>query len=356
MTERKPFISEEQVLERLGQRHAAEKRFRFLCKLAVGIALAFLVLLFGDILYKGHKAFVQGHVRLPIHFDESVIDPRGMREREDLRGAGYLGLVRDALRERFPVEDRQERRELYSLVSSGAPFTLRDQVVEDPSLIGTTRDVWVATDDDVDMMLKGYLSLDLPEDQRRLSDRQLAWLGELDEAGDLGLRFNTAFFTQADSREPEMAGIAGAAMGSIYAMLITLALAFPLGVATAVYLEEFAPKNRWTDLIEVNINNLAAVPSIVFGLLGLAVLLFRSSPFGAAGGRVGADLDDPAHHHHRRPCGTPVGAAVDPSSGLRARGYAHAGRGAPRATPRPARHAHRHDHRHVPRPGRPPCS
>lgn len=273
MTETKKYISEEQVRARLAKRYASEKRFRFLCKAAVGAALAFLVLLFGDIIYKGHKAFVQGHVQLEVTFDESVIDPQGTRDPDALRSASYLGLVRDALTERFPVEERQERRELFSLVSSGAPFTLRDLVLDDPSVIGTTREVWVAADDDVDMLLKGYLSVDLPEDERRLNDRQLAWLDQLRDAGDLKLQFNTAFFTQADSREPEMAGILGAAMGSFYAMLVTLVLAFPLGVATAIYLEEFAPKNRWTDLIEVNINNLAAVPSIVFGLLGLAVFL-----------------------------------------------------------------------------------
>ena len=138
-------------------------------------------------------------------------------------------------------------------------------------------------DDDVDMLKKGHLNRDVKESDRRLSDKKLSWIDTLDNQGRLEKRFNTAFFTGGDSREPELAGIRGAAFGSFFTLIVTLALSFPIGVAAAVYREEFAPKNRWTDIIEVNINNLAAVPSIVFGLLGLAVFLNffgmpRSSP------------------------------------------------------------------------------
>lgn len=273
-TERKRFITQEQVRSRLSKRYAAEKRFRFFCMAAVAVAVLFLVILFADVIYKGHKAFVQTHLRLPVAFDAETIDPLGARDPEVLAQADYLGLLRDSLRERFPeVENRDERRSLYSLVSPGAPFTLRDLVLDDPSIVGGTREVWLAADDDVDMLVKGYIARNVPEAERRLSDRQIGWLDRLDRQGALELRFSTAFFTQGDSREPEMAGILGAAVGSFFVMLVTLALSFPLGLATAVYLEEFAPRNRLTDLIEVNINNLAAVPSIVFGLLGLAVFL-----------------------------------------------------------------------------------
>jgi phosphate transport system permease protein len=115
--------------------------------------------------------------------------------------------------------------------------------------------------------------LRLPESDRRIKDNQLAWIHDLQEQSRVEKRFNTTFFSAGDSREPELSGIKGAAAGSFFTLLICLAIAFPVGVAAAVYLEEFAPKNRWTDLIEVNINNLAAVPSIVFGLLGLAVFI-----------------------------------------------------------------------------------
>jgi phosphate transport system permease protein len=158
-------------------------------------------------------------------------------------------------------------------LSSGAEYQLIDMVAEDPSLVGTTRDLWLLASDDVDQLVKGHIDRDVPESDRRVSDRSLGWLDALASKGAIEARFNWAFFTNGDSREPELAGIGGAVAGSFYTLLVCLGLSFPIGVAAAVYLEEFAPKNRWTDLIEVNINNLAAVPSIVFGLLGLAVLI-----------------------------------------------------------------------------------
>jgi phosphate transport system permease protein len=158
-----------------------------------------------------------------------------------------------------------------------------DHVREHPEQIGQILKLWVPADDDVDMLIKGHIKRDVPESDRRLSDKQLAWIETMEDQGKIEKRFNITFFTAGDSREPELAGIWGAACGSFFTLVITLLLSFPIGVAAAVYLEEFAPKNRWTDLIEVNINNLAAVPSIVFGLLGLAVFLNlfgmpRSSP------------------------------------------------------------------------------
>ncbi|MCG7972645.1 MAG: phosphate ABC transporter permease PstA, partial [Candidatus Thiodiazotropha taylori] len=142
-----------------------------------------------------------------------------------------------------------------------------------PALIGSKAEVWVVADDDVDMLIKGHIDLRLPESDRRIKDNQLGWIHLLQERDRIEKRFNTTFFTAGDSREPELSGIKGAVAGSFFTLLICLTIAFPVGVAAAVYLEEFAPKNRWTDLIEVNINNLAAVPSIVFGLLGLAVFI-----------------------------------------------------------------------------------
>jgi phosphate transport system permease protein len=183
-------------------------------------------------------------------------------------------LVKKTLRDLFPqVTDRRDKRALYDLVSSGAAFQLRDMVTQDPNLLGKTREVWVPANDDVDMFIKGYMDREAAEGARRLKDQQLAWIDRLAEEGKIRKRFNRTFFTAGDSREPELAGIRGAVLGSFFTLLVTLLLSFPIGVASAVYLEEFAPKNRWTDLIEVNINNLAAVPSIVFGLLGLAVFI-----------------------------------------------------------------------------------
>jgi phosphate transport system permease protein len=162
---------------------------------------------------------------------------------------------------------------LAALVSTSAAFELQSRVVADPSLVGRREIVEVLASDRLDQLLKGRIERNVPESDRPLTDAQLAWADALQADGVLSLRFNTGFFTKGDSREPEQAGVRGALVGSVYTLLVTLALSFPIGVAAAIYLEEFARRGRWTDLIEVNINNLAAVPSIVFGLLGLALFL-----------------------------------------------------------------------------------
>lgn len=259
---------------RLRRRYLAERRFRLYGLASVAIALSFLAILFASIIQKGYSAFVQHQVQLEIHFDPEVIDPEGTRAFDALSRANYTALVKRAIDRLFPeVDGRREKRALHALVSSGAAFDLRRMVLDDPRLVGETRAVWVPLDDDVDMYLKGFISAEVPESARRLDDRQIGWIDELVGRGLIEGGFNTRFFTSGDSREPELAGVWGAIVGSFFMLLVTLLLAFPIGVMTAVYLQEFAPKNRLTDLIEVNINNLAAVPSIVFGLLGLAVFL-----------------------------------------------------------------------------------
>jgi phosphate transport system permease protein len=256
------------VKKGLGRRYRAERRFKIYGLCAILISFVFLALLFTSIVSTGYSAFFRTLIQLDITFDPEVVT------QENLSTANYSGLVKKSLRELFPdVSGRGGRRQLYSLVSSGAAFQIRGAAMEDPGVIGKTLSVWVPADDDVDMFMKGQMQRDVPESERRLTDLQLAWIDRLKAEHRIEKRFNTAFFTSGDSREPELAGIRGAVMGSFYALVITLILSFPIGVAAAVYLEEFAPKNRWTDLIEVNINNLAAVPSIVFGLLGLAVFL-----------------------------------------------------------------------------------
>ncbi|HXP95853.1 MAG TPA: phosphate ABC transporter permease PstA, partial [Telmatospirillum sp.] len=186
---------------------------------------------------------------------------------------------------RFPeaANDRQARRDLFSLISQGADLELRKMVMNDPSVIGSTRDLWLPMAAAVDQLRKGHMSRDA-EKGGQYTARQLGWIDSLEASGALAARFNKWLFTAGDSRQPELAGVWGAVVGSFYSLLVTVALSFPLGVATAIYLEEFASRNRWTDIIEVNINNLAAVPSIVFGLLGLEIFLNvfnlpRSAPF-----------------------------------------------------------------------------
>jgi phosphate transport system permease protein len=258
----------------LKRRYAEERRFRLYGKLAIGAGLLFLTLLFTSIVANGYSAFVQSFIQLEVYFDPETLDPQGTRDPDQLRTANYGGLVKQSLRNAFPdVSDRREKRALYGLVSSGADFELRSMVLADPDIIGSRQTLWVPADDDVDMFLKGHIDRSIPEADRRIKDNQIGWLDQLAAEGRIEKRFNSIFFTAGDSRDPELAGIRGAAVGSFLTLMVTLALSFPIGVAAAVYLEEFAPRNRWTDLIEVNINNLAAVPSIVFGLLGLAVFI-----------------------------------------------------------------------------------
>ncbi len=445
--------AKERVREGLKKRYRAERRFQFYGKLAISLGTLFLAMLFISIVGNGLPAFQQTYMELEVSLDPELVDPKGDRSPESLADGDFGGLVKQALRERFPeVKNRREKRALYSIVSTGAAFQIQDMVKSDPQLVGKTIRFWVPADDELDMLLKGHttdierragsgiaspvndkgelkllstandftnilqdikqllaqsakkaerklmrlqdnladaektlvrlgdrlqeaktdpeklaarievlernlidekiaiagyrekiaqqesifsdlkqrsetaggserldssmpsylvsingglvkltsvsnsdatgipltplesvqeaksgeweiLEFETPETARRLKDNVLAWAWNLREKGQIEKRFNTTFFTAGDSREPELAGIWGAAVGSIYTLVITLLLSFPIGVSAAVYLEEYAPKNKWTDLIEVNINNLAAVPSIVFGLLGLAVFI-----------------------------------------------------------------------------------
>lgn len=266
--------TQDKVAASLRRRYRAELRFRSYGMVAVGLGVVFVVFLFWSIIAKGWTAFEQTYVALDITYAADEIDPAGTRARADLENANYPALVRAALRAKFPdVEGRADQKQLYGLVSESAGLALRDRVLADPALIGKSEKVWVLADDHVDMLVKGHIRRDLPAEQRTIDDRELAWVDRLQHDGALEKRFNSNFFTNGDSREPEQAGVGGAIAGSFFTLLVTLLLSFPIGVAAAVYLEEFAPRNRFTDIIEVNINNLAAVPSIVFGLLGLAMFI-----------------------------------------------------------------------------------
>ncbi|KJE34591.1 phosphate ABC transporter permease [Thalassospira sp. HJ] len=262
------------IARNIKKRYAAERRFKMYGLVAIGIALLALCMLATSIGSKGYSAFYQTYVQLEVHFDPAVIDPDGTGDPAVIGRANFDGLIKQSLRDRFPdVTSRSDKRDLYGIVSGGASYDLRERVLENPSLIGQTRTIWLISGDDFDMLNKGYIDPTVAEGDRRLNDQEVSWYNELVEAGAVEKQFHTRFFTSGDSREPELAGIWGAAVGSFYTLLVTLALSFPIGVLAAVYLEEFAPKNRFTQIVEVNINNLAAVPSIVFGLLGLEVYL-----------------------------------------------------------------------------------
>lgn len=268
----------------LKRRYARERRFRLYGLLATLFAVVVLGILLFTIFRTGLPAFSQTMLRLDVTLYPQEIDPGGERNPQTLSTADYQKLVRDALDDYFPdVTARNERRELFAMISPGATYIIRDMVMNDPSLIGKRIQIEVPFKDDIDQFAKGNIDVGADEANRRVSDRQIGWYQRLVDRGLVERRFNSTLFTAGDSRSPELAGMWGAIVGSFWTMLLTLLMSFPLAVGAAVYLEEFAPKNRWTDIIEVNINNLAAVPSIVFGLLGLAVFIGffgvpRSSP------------------------------------------------------------------------------
>ncbi|MEG3640075.1 phosphate ABC transporter permease PstA [Magnetococcus sp. PR-3] len=275
MTDQRTSFSDPKTQGLLKQRHAAERRFQYMGVGGILVAMAALILLLTTMLGNGFTAFQQTQIKMKIHFDEQLIDPEGKRDPQALREGNYRKLYINGLYAQFPeVKGRSAKKVLKkTLLSSSSQYVLRDLVIAQPELMGTTRELWLVATDDVDMYIKGYFSKDVPESDRPIKDLTIAWLEQLQDEGRLEKKFNHDFWTNGSSQDPEQAGILGALVGSGLTLLVTFLASFPVGLATAVYLEEFASKNRWTDLIEVNINNLAAVPSIVFGLLGLAVFL-----------------------------------------------------------------------------------
>lgn len=274
----------------LRRRHRSERRFRFIGLAAVLAGLAFVALLFSSILIRGLPAFWQSTITLAVHFDPALIDVPAKPVREagesenafrdrDYAWQSELGMVNwnriledSIIAKRPELED--QRRDVRALFTSGERFRLRDMVMADPSLIGKTVTLDMLTDANVDVWLRGNIDRSLPDAQQQLRPNVRRLADELHEAGVISTKFSKALFSNPDSRSSlASAGLAGAFMGSLFMMLIVIFLSVPVGVASAIYLEEFAPRNRITDLIEVNINNLAAVPSIVFGLLGAAIFI-----------------------------------------------------------------------------------
>lgn len=262
------------IAARIRRRYRVERIFQVCGVAAIGFALAALLALIVSITYQSSNALTHTYVALDVELDPASVDPRGDGSPESLSAGSYRGTVRKALRSRFPeVSGRKAKRQLNALLSDGAEYQLRDAVAADPTLVGQTVSFVLPMSDDVDLFLKGDIRRDVEESDRKLTDQQIEWIDTLVADDLVSHEWNTRFLTAGDSREPELAGMQGAIRGSLLTLLVTLLLSFPVGVAAAVYLEEFAPRNRFTDIVEVNINNLAAVPSIIFGLLGLAVFL-----------------------------------------------------------------------------------
>jgi phosphate transport system permease protein len=257
------------IKQSLTKRHRKEKIFRSFGLTAVIIGFFMVFFLLYDITSKALPAFHTHWVSVNVNFNEDWL---GYNGQEDLSNLDYRSVLRKSIAADFPeVTGRRDKRQLYALYSINAEFRIREYLINNPSAIGKTVAVDVLLDDDADVYLKEDPNPGEP--LIRIDEKEAQWLLKLQEQDKITKRFNIEFFQNGDSREPELAGVRGALTGTALTMMVTLILSFPLGVAAALYLEEFAPKNRWTDMIEVNINNLAAVPSIIFGLLGLAVII-----------------------------------------------------------------------------------
>jgi phosphate transport system permease protein len=270
------------VGERTRKRNAAEKRFRMMGLAAVAIGIFALVGLMGSILSNGLSSFNQTYVALDVYLDPAKLDKNGNRAPEDLQKITTFTIqpliktaVQDMLEKRGFIAEGVNPNEAAALISGEAPAELRRFVLANPDQIGETVSFDLLASGRIDGYFKGRVTMESAALDRNISPEQLVLADRLKEAGVMDLRFNWAFFTAPDASDtrPEAAGLGVAILGSAYMMVIVLALSLPIGVAASIYLEEFAPQNRWTDLIEVNIANLAAVPSIVFGILGLALFI-----------------------------------------------------------------------------------
>lgn len=261
-----------------------EKRFQYYGRLALAISVLMLVLLIGSLLTQGASGFLQTEAKLTVDFDKKFLELEQGEELDGLPPSRYIPFIRSALKARFPeVTEKSDLRKLYALVGTHARLELKKMVESNHNVLGQTKQVWLPLGSDADLFIKGKISAETAEVDRKINDKQISWLNELSAKGEINKGFNSGFFTRGDSRNPEAAGFLGAMVGSALTLIVCLLVVFPLGVATAVFLEEFAQKNKMVDFIEVNINNLAAVPSIVFGLLGLAVYInFLGMPRSAA--------------------------------------------------------------------------
>jgi phosphate transport system permease protein len=257
-----------EAAQRRKRRYASDRRLQVYGIAAIASAVSLLGILIVSLVLQGYTAFTQTFVTVDFRISTELVSPGDPAE------GNYRVVVREALKALFPeVSGPANERALGQILTNNTQFIVRDAVLRDPSVIGGTLRLAVPVSDPFDQLNKGTISRNVPQDQRRVTDQQIGWFDQLMADGRVSRPFNWGLFFNSDSRFPELAGLAGAIVGSFYALLVCFLISFPLGIAAAVYLEEFAPKNRWTDLIEVNINNLAAVPSIVFGLLGLAVFL-----------------------------------------------------------------------------------
>ena len=259
--------------ERLKKRHRAEKRFRFYGLSSIVVALLFVIILVNNIFSKGSSAFMKTVINVEVFFDPELIEIKNGATEDEILSADFFDITIETLLKSYPTKNIDEEDGLIDLFTTDAEIEIKKAFLDNNNLIGKKINLEITASDDIDQLHKGNYPRDLPEDRRRISNFQLEIYDNFVESNKIDKNFNNYFFNNGDSRDPELAGIGGALVGSFYSILICLLLAFPVAVLASIYLEEFAPKNKITDFIEININNLAAVPSIVYGLLALQILL-----------------------------------------------------------------------------------
>ncbi|PUB19409.1 phosphate ABC transporter permease PstA [Yoonia sediminilitoris] len=266
---------------RTKKRNAAEKRFKAYGLGAICIAMVSLVFLLGSVLSSGLGAFQQTYIALDVQLPEARLDKSGTRDLEVMSKVttiGYAPILRDALVAQVAalgLTTDLSDKDVGKMISKEAAATVRNRVLANPELVGTTVRFDLLASGRIDGYFKGRVTAESAALDQNTSPEALVLAQELKDAGVIETKFNWNFFVLPDASDqrPEAAGLGVAILGSLYMMAVVLCLALPIGVASSIYLEEFAPRNRWTDLIEVNISNLAAVPSIVFGILGLAIFI-----------------------------------------------------------------------------------
>ena len=266
----------EQRINSLNKRLNSEKRFRIYCIGAMSFALAWVLILFLNIFSSGYSAFYRTVIQVDVPFLNLIEDTTQFSEMssEDINNLSIYSFSKKAIYGLFPdIEEKKDKKMLIRLFSIEFEQEIREFLKSNKSNINETETIYLTASDDVDQVNKGNYPRDLDEDKRRIKDIQLLFFDDLVDRGLVSYEFNLPFLMRGDSREPELAGVGGSIVGSLFTILVVLILSFPIGIFAAIYLEEFASKNRVTDFIEININNLAAVPSIVFGLLGLGIIL-----------------------------------------------------------------------------------
>ena len=259
--------------QRLKKRYSAEKRFKAYGIISVCAALLFVGILVFKVFSEGSGAFVKTAIQLELDLSKEKLNLPEKSTKEDFENIDFYDFTQQHILKTYPAISTKEKKELLTLFSSDFEYEVKDFILSNKNLIGQKVSFKITAASDLDQMHKGNYTRDIPEDRRKVSNFQLKIYDSLLKKNKISKIFNNYFFSNGDSRNPEIAGIGGAMLGSFFSIIVCLIISFPIALFAAVYLEEFAPKNAFTDFIEININNLAAVPSIVFGLLGLGILL-----------------------------------------------------------------------------------